>query len=148
MSFTLYETATSVFSAFIYGLFFSFFESLLSIAEYLTFLALATKDNIETVPTKYEYLRKSILFRCTTIFIYGIGFMILSYITLDGVLRLYMVLCSLLALFISKKLILNKFILYSCQKARLICMKFMDIVPTFLSKCKKVCISVTKKTMK
>ena len=145
MSFTFYETALSVLSAFIYGLLFSFFSSLLSIVEYATHLVLTTKANIEVTPIKFDVLHQSILFKCTKIFLYGIGFMILSYIMLDGVLRTYMVLCSLIALFISKRIILNKITLYVCQKVHLIYVKFMDIVPTFLSKCKKLCISVTKK---
>ena len=51
---------------------------------------------------------KSAFFVCFSVTLYGVMYMLLSYIFLDGALRLYTLVISLLGFYLSKRLVLDK----------------------------------------
>ncbi len=140
ISFSPHRILVSAFSAFIYGVCFSFLYSLIMSLERSFFLMFSNKHTSAKTPLNVGDLHGNTGIQCFMIFTYGIGFAILSYLTLDGVLRLYMLLLSLFGFFVTQKLFLNKLALLFCKFN----IKIMDIIPTFLSKIMKICITRTK----
>ena len=95
-------TFTSIVSALIYGLFFSFFAEFVAIWARLTsFSSLhinnsnTTRDNDIQNAHTVDFETKPIAVTILTIFLFGIAFLVLSYDTLDGKLRLYLLLIML-----------------------------------------------------
>ena len=111
-----FETiATSSFSALLYGFVFTI---LYSLSVVFTNLFLVFFDTILT-PQKARDLKRAechlqkakdspMFLRVIFIFLFGIGFTILSYATLSGIIRLYMVVISLCAFFVPELLIFKK----------------------------------------
>lgn len=111
-----FETlATSSFSALLYGFVFAI---LYSLSVVFTNLFLVFFDTILTPqkardPKRVEcHLQKAkdspIFLRVVFIFLFGIGFTILSYATLSGIIRLYMVVIALCAFFVPELLLFKK----------------------------------------
>ena len=95
-------TFTSIVSALIYGLLFSFFIEFIDIFACLTsfsFLYInnrnTTQDNDIQIASAVDFKTKPIAITILTIFLFGIAFLVLSYDTLDGKLRLYLLLIML-----------------------------------------------------
>ena len=111
-----FETiAVSSFSALLYGFVFAI---LYSLSVVFTNLFLVFFDTILT-PEKARDLKKvechlqkakdsPIFLRVVFIFLFGIGFTILSYATLSGIIRLYMVVIALCAFFVPELLLFKK----------------------------------------
>ena len=111
-----FETiATSSFSALLYGFVFAI---LYSLSVVFTNLFLVFFDTILT-PQKERDIKRAechlqkakdspIFLRVIFIFLFGIGFTILSYATLSGIIRLYMVVIALCAFFVPELLIFKK----------------------------------------
>ena len=107
--------ATSSFSALLYGFIFAI---LYSLSVVFTNLFLVFFDTILT-PQKARNLKKAechlqkakdspMFLRVVFIFLFGIGFTILSYATLSGIIRLYMVVIALCAFFVPELLLFKK----------------------------------------
>lgn len=111
-----FETiAVSSFSALLYGFVFAI---LYSLSVVFTNLFLVFFDTILT-PQKARDLKRvechlqkakdsPIFLRVVFIFLFGIGFTILSYATLSGIIRLYMVVIALCAFFVPELLLFKK----------------------------------------
>lgn len=111
-----FETiATSSFSALLYGFVFAI---LYSLSVVFTNLFLVFFDTILT-PQKARNLKKAeyhlqkakdspMFLRVVFIFLFGIGFTILSYATLSGIIRLYMIVIALCAFFVPELLLFKK----------------------------------------
>jgi hypothetical protein len=111
-----FETiATSSFSALLFGFVFAILYSLSAV---FTNLFLVFFDAILT-PQKASDLKRAerplsrakdspIFLRVIFIFLFGIGFTILSYATLSGIIRLYMVVIALCAFFVPELLLFKK----------------------------------------
>ncbi len=111
-----FETiATSSFSALQYGFVFAI---LYSLSVVFTNLFLVFFDTILT-PQKARDLKRAechlqkakdspIFLRVAFVFLFGIGFTILSYATLNGIIRLYMVVIALCAFFVPELLLFKK----------------------------------------
>ena len=107
IGFTLDEIIGSVFYAICYGFIFSLVEFLLTLS-YKIFTKVAyqltekfkkgdnTRKKTESIHKKADKLLP------LKIFLFGIGFCLLSYIALDGEVRIYMLILSSASLFISK----------------------------------------------
>ena len=129
-------TFTSIVSALIYGLFFSFFAEFVAILARLTsFSSLhinnsnTTRDNDIQNAHTVDFETKPIAVTILTIFLFGIAFLVLSYDTLDGKLRLYL----LLIMLTSYKAI-NHFLL---AKARTFFLRFVCNINLHLKKIKE-----------
>lgn len=86
MSFSLNEILNSVFSAAIFGILFSLFW------------------------TPIAAIFKTAFFSALGVVLFSFGFMLLSYICLDGMIRAYMFFCSFLFYILSKKYLFDKII--------------------------------------
>ena len=92
-------TLTSIVSALIYGLLFSFFIEFIDIFACLTSFSFlyvnnrnTTQDNDIQIASTVDFKTKPFAITILTIFLFGIAFLVLSYDTLDGKLRLYLLL--------------------------------------------------------
>ena len=147
-----FETiATSSFSALLYGFVFAI---LYSLSVVFTNLFLVFFDTILT-PQKARDLKKAechlqkgkdspIFLRVVFVFLFGIGFTILSYATLNGIIRLYMVVIALCAFFVPELLIFKKlryFLLF-----RIICLT--NKITYFLPKTRKTSKKSEKNSQK
>lgn len=111
-----FETiATSSFSALLYGFVFAILYSLSVLFTNLflmCFDAILTPQKARDPKSVECHLQKAkdspIFLRVIFIFLFGIGFTILSYATLSGIIRLYMVVISLCAFFVPELLIFKK----------------------------------------
>jgi hypothetical protein len=111
-----FETiAASSFSALLYGFVFAI---LYSLSVVFTNLFLVLFDTILTPQKAHDikraecHLQKAkdspIFLRVVFVFLFGIGFTILSYATLSGIIRLYMVVIALCAFFVPELLLFKK----------------------------------------
>jgi hypothetical protein len=147
-----FETiAASSFSALLYGFVFAILYSLSAV---FTNLFLVLFDAILT-PQKARDLKRAerplsrakdspIFLRVIFIFLFSIGFTILSYATLSGIIRLYMVVISLCAFFAPELLIFKKlryFLLF-----RIICLS--DKIAYILPKTRKTSKKSEKNSQK
>ena len=111
-----FETiVTSSLSALLYGLIFTIFYTTAILISNVTFIFFSLVFSPQTINDSKRIdnlsgnLRTSPLgIKVTFIFLFGIGFSVLSYIALDGIIRLYMVTLSLFAFFLPECLLLQK----------------------------------------
>ena len=104
--FTYQEIIFSIFVAILWGVFFAFFYSFGRIVSFLPHImsTIIKNDKHHSVVDLYG---KSLGYINTTLsFItYTIGLIIISYISLDGVIRLYIILLSVIMFILTKKIV-------------------------------------------
>jgi hypothetical protein len=105
--FNIVETLTSIISAFSYGVLFSFFTFLLRLKSIVSesFKHSAVGYEITEKNTKIDAISKSLSLSSLEIFLsvilFGLGFVTLSYVSLDGYIRLYTLVFALLGLYVA-----------------------------------------------
>lgn len=124
MSFSFSEIINSVFCAIIYGcgyfVYFTILRILLSRLRDVKFFIRSTYDYSKITEKKRRgdvALKPSSVTAFFDIFIFGIGFILLSYFALDGCLRVYMVIVSSFVFFSLKKLLYSR---TSCVAGKLL----------------------------
>ena len=88
------------FSAFLYGIFFGFISELTLIfwcfVRVIFFSFKIKKHDNNANQKSVNFTKKPLLFTVTSIFMFGLGFTIMSYVIIDGSLRLYPLAISVL----------------------------------------------------
>ena len=105
----------SLLSALLFGLFFTILYTIVIIISNVAFifcsliLSPQTINDSKKLDSLLGNLKTSPLgIKVIFIFLFGIGFSLLSYIALDGIIRLYMVVLSIFAFFLPEYLLLQK----------------------------------------
>ena len=134
-------------SALIFGLLFSFLYTLSALffnAIYAFFFFLSkpnTTSNSEETDNILSKIKSTPLsIKVVFILLFGIGFTLLSYLTLDGIIRLYMIAISLFAFFLPERLLLQKFrsfLLTNITKLTVKIVNFFKKTTKFIKKCAK-----------
>lgn len=122
------------FSALIYGLLFAFISEAILFSFFVVYILFSSKS-IESYDQKTDkkttnFTKASVFFVFTNIFMFGMGFTIMSYIIVDGVLRFFPLAISVLAYKSVDILLL--------ARLRTKCIKFLFSIREYFSKQRKV----------
>ena len=118
----LSRTLFELISALIYGTLLAVIYSLTKVTRNVLLTFIKTKNSCKKMH-RFTWLTSGIIGKCIFIFVASVGFMILTFFTTEGVIRLYMILYSVLsfstaAKFMSSKttVFINRFILKKTNK--------------------------------
>ena len=138
------KVITSSFSALLYGAIFAFlyvFALLISSIIRLLFALILSPGIYEDTTKKDELFSKikspTLFIKMSAIFIFGIGFTLLSYLTLDGMIRFYMIALSVSAFLLAKQFFFqnaSSFLLSIFSNITVRFAKLLSSIPKFRKK--------------
>lgn len=138
------KVITSSFSALLYGAIFAFlyvFALLISSIIRLLFALILSPQICENATKRDELLLRikspTLFLKMLSIFIFGIGFTLLSYLTLDGMIRFYMIALSVSAFLLAKQFFFqnaSSFLLSIFSNITVRFAKLLSSIPKFRKK--------------